>query len=80
MQAARWSDLPGWDEDDLTAALFETPVITIPQAQRILGVTYVSAQRDVGKLLDFGILRAVESGTYAKSFIASRIVGITNLG
>jgi hypothetical protein len=41
--------------------------------------TYVSAQRDVRKLVDLGILRADESETYGKSFIAGEIVRTTNL-
>ena len=37
--------------------LFEMPVLTIPIAARILGVTYASAKRNIEKLTDAGVLK-----------------------
>ena len=60
----------------LADILFETPVITIPEAQRLLDVTYRSAQRNVKKLVDAGILQQVGESSYGKTFIAAEILTI----
>ena len=59
-------------------SLFDVPILTIPQAQRLLGVTYRSAQRNVEKLLAAGILQQESEISYGKSrlFVAPEILRI----
>ena len=56
--------------------LFDSPVITIPEAERLLGVTYRSAQLNVEKLVDADILRQVGEGDYRKTFVAGEILDV----
>lgn len=60
----------------LADSLFAAPVITIPEAQRLLGVTYRSAQRNVEKLVTAGILRPVGDASYGKAYLATEILDI----
>lgn len=60
----------------LADRLFDTPIITIPEAQRILDVTYSSARNNVEKLVGAGILRQVGEGSYGKVFLADEILQI----
>lgn len=60
----------------LTDALFETPVLTIPEAQRLLGVTYRSAQLNIEKLVNAGILNPLNVRSRAQAFAAFEIVRI----
>jgi Fic family protein len=60
----------------LADSLFESPVLTIPEAQRRLGVTYRSAQLNVGKLVAAGILRQAGESSYGKTFVAGGILAI----
>ena len=58
----------------LADSLFATPVLTIPEAQRLLGVTYHSARRNVDKLVKVGILQQVGESTYGKTYVAADIL------
>jgi len=58
--------------------LFDTPVITIPEAQRLLDVTYRSAKLNIEKLVDAGILNQVGDADYGKTFVASGILEIVS--
>jgi Fic family protein len=58
----------------LVDSLFASPVLTIPQAKQLLGVTYVSAQRSVEKLVDAGILQQMGEASYGKSYAAGEIL------
>jgi len=59
----------------LADALFQSPILTIPQAQQQLGVTYPSAQRNVEKLVQAGILQpASEEIAYGKTYLAPEII------
>jgi len=60
----------------LSDSLFEAPVITIPQAQRMLDVTYSTAQYSIRKLIEAGILRQVGEASYGRSFVAWEILDI----
>ena len=60
----------------LTDSLFASPVLTIPQAQALLDVTYRSAQQNVEKLIEAGILLQVSEGDYNKTFAAPAILTI----
>lgn len=52
------------------------PIITIPQAQRLLEVTYRSAQNNVEKLVNPGILQLADDVSYGKTYLATEIVDI----
>lgn len=56
--------------------LFDSPVITIPEAQRLLDVTYRSAKLNIKKLVDAGILNQVGEADYGKTFVASEILEV----
>ena len=58
----------------LADSLFQHPVLTIPDAQRTLSVTYRAAKGNVDKLVAAGILRPAGAASYAKSFEAAAIV------
>jgi Fic family protein len=85
VRAKRLQDLQGAWRDRLAKArsalplrladsLSDSPVLTIPQAQRHLGVTYRSAQRNVQKLVAAGILQQVGESSYGKTFLAAEIL------
>ena len=59
----------------LVDSLFESPVLTIPQAQSILNVTYASAKLNVQKLVDAGILTIYRDVPYNRSYIAMPLLG-----
>ncbi|NSW79434.1 MAG: Fic family protein [Chthonomonadetes bacterium] len=56
--------------------LFESPILTIPQAQQYLGVTYRSAQSAIGRMMAIGALEPLDSRRYGKRFIARRILDV----
>ncbi len=60
----------------LVDKLFEAPIVTIPQAQRLLGVPYLGAQHAVERLVDAGILRQVGDVRHARSFVAEEILNV----
>ncbi|MBI4494837.1 MAG: Fic family protein [Chloroflexi bacterium] len=62
----------------LVDALFTQPVITIPKAEKLLGVTYRSAQLNVEKLVAAGILRQVGTASYGKTYLAGEILRIVS--
>ena len=56
--------------------LFESPVMTIPRAQILLGVSYPSAKKIVSSLIERGILRPMEYEARAQYFIADEIINV----
>jgi Fic family protein len=58
--------------------LFITPVITVPRAQALLGVTYPSAKHTVEKLVDIGVLEPFDARTYGKTWWAPKIVAVVS--
>ena len=64
----------------LADSLFQSPVLTIPEAQRRLDVTYRSAQLNVKRLVQDGILRQIGDSSYAKTFVATEILDIIGEG
>ena len=58
----------------LLDSLFDSPVITIPRAQRILDVTYPAARQNVQRLVEAGILAPGTGATYGKWFMAEEIL------
>ncbi len=59
----------------LADSLFDSPVLTIPEAQRLLGMRqYNNARRNVEKLVQAGILQRIDESTYGKTFAAKEIL------
>ncbi len=58
----------------LADSLFDSPVLTIPQAQRLLEVTYPSAQKNVQKLVAAGILQQAGESSYGRTYLAAEIL------
>ena len=59
----------------LADSLFVSPLITIPEAQRILGVKqYHTARKSIEKLISVGILKQVGESSYGKTFVAEEIL------
>ena len=58
----------------LVDSLFESPITTIPDAQRRLDVTYRSARYNVNKRVAAGILHPIEKTSYAKTYVAPEIL------
>jgi len=59
----------------LIESLFETPIITVTQAQQKHSVSYPTAKADLEKLAAAGILEEVED-YYPKAFVAADIMEI----
>lgn len=66
----------------LADQLFDTPVITIPEAQRLLDVTYRSAKLNIEKLVEADILKQAGEEDYGKTYVAGEILDVigTDLG
>ena len=62
----------------LAESLFVSPILTIPQAQKLLDVTYPTALRCVEKLVEARILQPTSGATYGRAFAAERILAIVN--
>lgn len=60
----------------LAESLFTLPVLTIPEAQRLLDVTYHSARNTVHNLVSAGILHQVGESSYGKTFMATEILEV----
>ncbi len=59
----------------LAESLLGMPVVTIPQVQETLGVTYRSAQLNVEKLADAGLLQEI-AGAHPRAFFAPEVIRI----
>ena len=57
--------------------LFESPILTIPQAQELLGVTYRSAQQNAARLVETGILSPANGKSYGRAFVAREVLQIS---
>ena len=73
-QTARASALPLL----LIDALFQVPAMTISMARTVLGVTPVSAQRSVERLVDLGILEEITGRQRNRAYLAPEIIGLIN--
>lgn len=62
----------------LADSLFVSPLLTSRRAERILDVTHRTANRNIDKLIEAGILRQAGNSSYARVFIADRILGIVS--
>jgi len=54
--------------------LFSAPVLTIPRAQGLLGVTYPAARANIDKLVQAGILEPFGTQTYGRKYWAPEIL------
>jgi Fic family protein len=64
----------------LVDELFAHPAITVTQAQKILKVTYHSAQNNILRLVDAGILREFTGRRRNRIFIAPDIISVIEAG
>lgn len=60
----------------LADALFQQPILTIPQAQHLLGISYPGARRNVERLVHEGILQPVGEASYGKTYLAREILDV----
>jgi hypothetical protein len=60
----------------LADMLFETPVVSIPQVQHGLNVTYPTAQKHVERLMEAEILHQTGESSHGKTFAAWEIFDI----
>lgn len=60
----------------LVDQLFITPAVTATRAATLLGVTYVSAQKNIEKLVELGILREVTGRQWKRIYLAPEVVAI----
>lgn len=58
----------------LADSLLENPIISVPRAQEILGMTYRGAQRVVATLVRHGILIPLDERSYRQSFVARDVL------
>jgi hypothetical protein len=58
----------------LIDSLFVSPVLTIPQVQHLLGITYRSAKANVEKLVQVEILKRSGESSYGKTYFAPEII------
>ncbi|MBC7225726.1 MAG: Fic family protein [Thermoflexales bacterium] len=60
----------------LVDELFNTPVLTIPEVQRRLGISYPGAKQIVQKLIQVGVLTPASDGSYGKTYQAAPILEV----
>jgi predicted HTH transcriptional regulator len=58
--------------------LFERPVVTIPEVQQFLGITYPAAQGNIVKLVKAGILEQWGDASYGKTYVAREVLRIAS--
>jgi Fic family protein len=60
----------------LVDALFDVPMLTIPRARDVLGITHRAATLNVEKLVDFGLLREIRHGGRPRLFVAREVMQV----
>jgi Fic family protein len=60
----------------LMESLFIAPIISVPQAQKILGVSYTAANKNVSYLVEAGILEKVGDAAYDRLFVSRQILDV----
>jgi hypothetical protein len=61
----------------LVDLLFEAPIFTIPDTQKRLGdISYRTAQLNIEKLVQEGIVRPAGNARYGRSFVADQVLRI----
>jgi len=56
--------------------LFHSPVVTIPYVERLLGVSFPTASKDIDTLVHLGILATVEGMTNPRAYYAPTILNV----
>ena len=64
----------------LAESLFDSPLLTIPLAQTIMGMSYNGTKRSVEKLVEIGILQPIADSAYGKMYVAEEIRGAIDGG
>ena len=60
--------------------LFESPILTIPQAQQAIDASYPGTKNNIDKLVELGMLKQITQSGYNKFYVAPKILQIiTNL-
>jgi len=62
----------------LVDALFDVPMLTIPRARDVLGITHRAATLNVEKLVDFGLLREIRHGGRPRLFVAREVMRVSS--
>lgn len=60
----------------LARNLLASPILTIPQAQKLLEVSYPAAQKSIERLAQVGILRQVGDARYGRAYMAEELLSI----
>jgi Fic family protein len=60
----------------LADSLFVSPLLNIPQAQKLLDASYPTAQRSIEKLVEAGILQQAGEQNYGKTYAARDILAV----
>lgn len=60
----------------LVDSLFVSPVLTVPKAAEVMGVTYPAAKSNVEKLLALNILRPFKDGSYGRRYWAPEVLAV----
>ena len=55
---------------------FLSPLWTVPQIQKVLGVDFKSAQRNIGELEKTGFVRELTGKKYRKLYAAEEVLNI----
>jgi Fic family protein len=72
----RWAGVRSARALQLMNSLFEIPYLTIPQAAKLLDVTHQTADSNIERLLEAGIISQISKGSYNKTFAATEILEI----
>ena len=56
--------------------LMAAPILTIPQAKKMLGISYPAAQQNIERLVQAGILRQAGDSRYGKAYVAEELLSI----
>ncbi|HWO65184.1 MAG TPA: Fic family protein [Umezawaea sp.] len=62
----------------LVDALFERPAITIPMAQKVMGVSHRAATVNIEKLVEQGLVVEIEKSGRTRRFVALEIIRVIN--
>lgn len=60
----------------IVGSLFERIAVTVPQVQAMTGTSYTAAQNNVNKLVDYGILKVLNSRQRPKFYFATELIDI----
>jgi len=64
----------------LCEQLFDSPVINIPEAAKIMDTSYPTAASGIQKLVDLGILSGIVESSHPKQYICMEVIAATDPG